>query len=92
MKTAAFDSSFDTPFDIPFDTPFDTPFGSELLARLSLARDRVGAATVVEPEPVGWRSEAFAEDLADLIPAAAAGGAPRRPWLRLALAAVLRRR
>ena len=80
----------------------DNPFTPDLLASLGLqggaAAAAPRAATVttsasLEAEPVCWRSEAFAEDLSDLFPAVAAMAvaAPRRPLLRRALAAVLRR-
>lgn len=79
----------------------DTSFNPDLLVSLGL-QGRGAAApsrTVVaaaEAQPVCWRSEAFAEDLSDLFPAtaalsAASTAAPRRPLLRRALAAVLRR-
>ncbi len=82
MKSAALESSF------------DSPFRPELLSGLGLHRPSGASASVsappVEPEPVLWRSEAFAEDLPDLAPAETTV-AVRAPLLRRALAAMLRR-
>ena len=75
MKTAALDTRF--------DTPFDASRGAELLPGLNLLR-------AAEAEPVCWRSEGFAEDLSDSMPDQPAAPS-RKPLLRRALAAVLRR-
>jgi hypothetical protein len=81
MKTATLDSSFHPDW-----------LGSTDLPRhvLASAAGASSGRSGPEPEPVGWRSEAFAEDLSDLFPSEPAAS-PRRPLLRRALAAVLRR-
>ncbi len=53
------------------------------------------SAPAVQPQPAGWRSEAFAEDLPDVWPAAEnvrpPKASPARPLLRRVLAAVVGR-
>lgn len=82
MKTAAFDT--------PFNPDLLTGFGLHRPSEGAAARSPAAAASRPEPEPVYWRSEAFAEDLSDLLPAEPATQR-QRPFLRRALAAVLRR-
>lgn len=54
---------------------------------------RTAAPAWAEAQPACWRSEAFAEDLADLLQPSApsAHATPARPLLRRALGLVLRR-